>query len=71
MKNDQLTFLYTEEYSDGASIITRKAGEEGKGGRPSVSLSSSLSWHSVTEGPKPLQEVPLHSIAMTTGGGIF
>lgn len=40
-------------------------------GKPSVSLSTFPSWHSLTEGPKPLWEVPLHSTAMTTDGGVF
>ncbi len=48
----------------------RRRGEERRG-RPSVSLISSHSWHSLTEGPKPLREVPLHSTAMTTGSSIF
>lgn len=59
MKNEQLRLFShsTEEYSE------RKA--------KCITEHFSLSWHSLTEGPKRLQEVPLHSTAMTTGGGIF
>ena len=48
-----------------------RRGEERRGEAKCSSPSTSLCWYSVTEGPKPLQEVPLHSTAMTTGSGIF